>query len=88
MIESFRSLNHVEHQMEFVSLALLAVGFIGLGAAATVLLTNLVPQDLASLAAKHGRFAGLAGGSGDGIVPAPYRASVKKEAMNVVGTSN
>ena len=74
--------------MDFVSLALLAIGFVGLGAAATVLLTNLVPPHVASLAAKHGRFAGLAGGNGDVAVPAPYRASVKKEAMNVVGTSN
>ncbi|CAB3746700.1 hypothetical protein [Paraburkholderia solisilvae] len=73
--------------MDFVSLALLAIGFVGLGAAATVLLSNLVPQHVASIAAKHGRYAGLAGGNGDGVVPAPYRASVKKEAMNVVGTN-
>ena len=74
--------------MDFVSLALLAIGFLGLGAAATVLLTNLIPQHVASLAAKHGRYAGLAGGNGDAVVPVPVRASVNKEAMNVVGTSN
>ncbi|CAB3764893.1 hypothetical protein [Paraburkholderia humisilvae] len=74
--------------MEFLSLALLAVGFVGLGAAATVLLANMVPQNVASIAARHGRFAGLAGGNGDAVMPAPLRASVKKEAMNVVGTSS
>jgi hypothetical protein len=78
----------MELEMEFLSLALLAVGFVGLGAAATVLLTNMVPQHVASLAAKHGRYAGLAGGHGDAMAPVPVRASVKKEAMNVVGTSN
>ncbi|MFC0401552.1 hypothetical protein [Paraburkholderia rhizosphaerae] len=74
--------------MDFVSLALLAVGFVGLGSAATVLLTNLVPLSVAASAARHGRFAGLAGGNGGVFVPAPFRASVKKEAMNVVGSSN
>ncbi len=74
--------------MDFVSLALLAVGFVGLGATATVLLTNLIPQHVATLAAQHGRFAGLAGGNGGSAASVPYRASVQQEAMNVVRTSN
>jgi hypothetical protein len=74
--------------MDFASLALLAIGFMGLGAAATVLLTGLVPQHIAVRAAQHGRFAGLAGGNGDPVVAVPYRASAKQEAMNVVRTSN
>ena len=74
--------------MDFVSLALLAIGFVGLGAAATVLLTGMIPQLIAARAAQHGRFAGLAGGIGDPVLEVPYRASANKEAMNVVRTSN
>ncbi|HEY3598121.1 MAG TPA: hypothetical protein VGL08_11510 [Paraburkholderia sp.] len=74
--------------MDFVSLALLAIAFVALGAAATLLLTNLIPQHVATLAAQHGRFAGLAGGNGGPVAPAPYRVPVKQEAMNVVRTSN
>ncbi|MCP2090605.1 UNVERIFIED_ORG: hypothetical protein J2Y81_006692 [Paraburkholderia sediminicola] len=82
--------------MEFVPLSLLAVGFVALGSAATVLLTRWIPQPVAQLAAQHGRFVGL--GEQDGrmaavapaVAPAvvPYRAHVQQEAMNVVRTSN
>jgi hypothetical protein len=82
--------------MDGVSLALLAVAVVGLGSAATVLLTRWVPQPVAALAAQHGRFAGL--GEQDGpATPAPPLgaragahavAHVQQEAMNVVRTSN
>ena len=77
--------------MEFVPLALLAVGVVGLGSAATVLLTRWIPQPVAQLAAQHGRFVGLGEQEQNGAVaPAavPYRAHVQQEAMNVVRTSN
>ncbi|MFM0592680.1 MULTISPECIES: hypothetical protein [Paraburkholderia] len=73
--------------MEFVPLALLAVSVVGLGAAATVLLTRWIPQPVAQLAAQHGRFVGL-GEQYGGAVAAPYRAHGQQEAMNVVRTSN
>jgi membrane protein YqaA with SNARE-associated domain len=72
--------------MEFASLALLAAAAVGLGSAATVLLTRLVPRPVAQLAAQHGRFAGL--GEQRGATAMPYRAPVQSEAMNVVRTSN
>ena len=74
--------------MEFVPLALLAVGFVGLGSAATVLLTRWIPQPVAQLAAQHGRFVGLGEHDGRMAAVAPYRAHVQQEAMNVVRTSN
>ncbi|HYS66116.1 MAG TPA: hypothetical protein VEN30_20210 [Paraburkholderia sp.] len=73
--------------MELVPLALLAVAFVGLGSAATVLLTRWIPQPVAQLAAQHGRFVGL-GEQRVGVAAAPYRAHVQHEAMNVVRTSN
>lgn len=88
MIElSVHLLNHSELQMEFVPLALLAVAVVGLGSAATVLLTRWIPQPVAQLAAQHGRFVGL-GEQGGAVPAAPYRAHVQQEAMNVVRTSN
>lgn len=79
--------------MDFVSLALLAVAVVGLGSAATVLLTRWIPQPVAELAAQHGRFVGLGEqGSGPAAPAAPYGArmgaQVQQEAMNVVRTSN
>ena len=73
--------------MELVPLSLLAVGVVGLGSAATVLLTRWIPQPVAQLAAQHGRFVGL-GEQGAFASAAPYRAYVQQEAMNVVRTSN
>lgn len=73
--------------MEFVPFALLAVAVVGLGSAATVLLTRWIPQLVAQLAAQHGRFVGL-GEQGVAVPAAPYRAHVQQEAMNVVRTSN
>ena len=73
--------------MEFVPLMLLAIGVVGLGAAATVLLTEWIPPPVAQLASQHGRFIGLGERRG-GAAPAPYRAHVQTEAMNVVRTSN
>jgi hypothetical protein len=71
--------------MDFVSLAFFAVAVLGLGAAATVLLTRWVPLSVAELAAKHGRYAGLE------AVPVragtPRRARVEA-AINAVGSSN
>ncbi|MFP3566303.1 hypothetical protein [Paraburkholderia sp. SIMBA_030] len=73
--------------MELVPLLLLAVAFVGLGSAATVLLTRWIPQPVAQLAAQHGRFVGL-GEQRAFASAAPYRAHVQQEAMNVVRTSN
>lgn len=73
--------------MDLLSLALLGVAVVGLGSAATVLLTRWVPQPVAELAAEHGRYVGL----GEAVTPpatVPYRAHVQPEAMNVVRTSN
>jgi len=72
--------------MEVVPLSLLAVAVVGLGSAATVLLTRWIPQPVAQLAAQHGRFVGL--GEQRTAVARPYRAHVQQEAMNVVRTSN
>jgi hypothetical protein len=83
-----RSLNRPELQMEFVPLMLFTIAVVGLGAAATVLLTDWIPQPVAQLASRHGRFIGL-GEQGDEAAHAvSYRAHVQPEAMNVVRTSN
>ncbi|RKE39815.1 hypothetical protein B0G76_6265 [Paraburkholderia sp. BL23I1N1] len=74
--------------MEFVPLALLAAAVVGLGFAATVLLTRWIPQPVAQLAAQHGRFIGLGEQDGGMAAAAPYRKRVQQEAMNVVKTSN
>ena len=71
--------------MDFVSLSLLAIGVVGLGSAATVLLTKWIPQPVAELAALHGLYAVL----GEAVATAkPHRERVQQEAMNVVRTSN
>ena len=76
-------------QMDLLSLSLLGISVVGLGAAATVLLTKWVPQPVVELAAEHGRFVGLGEtATATAAAAAPYRAHVQQEAMNVVGTSN
>ncbi|MEX3634407.1 hypothetical protein [Paraburkholderia sp. BR14320] len=72
--------------MEFVPLALFAVAVVGLGCAATVLLTDWIPDSIGALASQHGRFVGL--GEQRGKAAAPNRARVQAEAMNVVRISN
>ncbi|MGF6605588.1 hypothetical protein OKW45_000488 [Paraburkholderia sp. WSM4175] len=72
--------------MEFVPLALFAMAVVGLGCAATVLLTDWIPESVAAPASQHGRFVGL--GERRGKTAAPNRARVQAEAMNVVRTSN
>jgi hypothetical protein len=72
--------------VEFVPLALFAMAVVGLGCAATVLMTDWIPDSVAALASQHGRFLGL--GEQRGKARAPYRAHVQAEAMNVVRTSN
>ncbi|PCE22931.1 hypothetical protein BWP39_24930 [Paraburkholderia acidicola] len=75
--------------MDLLSLSLLGVSVVGLGAAATILLTKWVPQPVAELAAEHGRFVGLGEmAATPAAAVAPYRAHVQQEAMNVVRTSN
>ncbi|MBV8627104.1 MAG: hypothetical protein JO371_04425, partial [Paraburkholderia sp.] len=59
-------------------------GLVGLGSAATVLLTKWIPQPVAELAALHGRYVGL----GEADPAAAHRSHVQQEAMNVVRTSN
>ncbi|MDE1179752.1 hypothetical protein [Paraburkholderia sp.] len=73
--------------MEFVSLALLALAFVALGASATVILAQGITLPVAQRASGNGRFFGL-GGEGTMAASAPFRKSVQKEAMNVVRTSN
>ena len=73
--------------MEFVPLVLFAIAVVGLGATATVLLTDWIPQSVAQLASQHGRFIGL-GEQRGATVPTSYRAHVQAEAMHVVRTSN
>ncbi|WP_207004084.1 hypothetical protein [Trinickia mobilis] len=77
--------------MEYVSLALLAVAVVGLGSAATILLTQSIPQSVAEVAGRHGRFAGLGAAAEDSrpASPAlPYRVHVQSKSIDVVGTSN
>lgn len=71
--------------MDFVSLALFSVAVVGLGATATVLIARWLPKSAIEQAAEHGRFVGL--GEAPVVRPA-YRPQVRKEAMNVVRTSN
>jgi hypothetical protein len=66
---------------------LFAISVVGLGAAATVLLTEWIPQPVAQLASQHGRFIGVGEQRGR-AASARYRARVQSEAMNVVRTSN
>ncbi|HZZ13743.1 MAG TPA: hypothetical protein VFE79_23900 [Paraburkholderia sp.] len=73
--------------MDFVSLSILAAAAVGLGSAATVLLSQLIPQSVAQAAAQHGRFAGLGERRG-AYAAAHYAGRVQHEAMNGVGTSN
>ncbi|MEX3895873.1 hypothetical protein FSB08_33925 [Paraburkholderia sp. JPY432] len=72
--------------MEFVPLTLFAVAVVGLGCAATVLLSDWIPDSIGARASQHGRFVGL--GEQRGKAAAPNRARVQAEAMNVVRTSN
>jgi len=72
--------------MEFVSLAVFSVAVIGLGSAATVLLAKWLPASALQRATEHGRFVGL--GEKPPVTQAAYRPKVRKEAMNVVRTSN
>jgi hypothetical protein len=87
-----RSLNRSELQMEFVPLALFAFAVVGLGVAATVLLTDWIPQSVAQLASQHGRFIGLGeqtgGAAAHAVSAVSFCAHVQPEAMNVVRTSN
>jgi hypothetical protein len=71
--------------MDFVSLAFFAVAVVGLGSAATVLLTKWIPQHVAELASKHGRYVGLEAATVREATP--YRARVEA-AMNAVGSSH
>lgn len=73
--------------MDFLSISMLAAAAVALGAAATVLLSRLIPQPVAQLAAQHGRFIGLGERDG-GAAAVQYRSHGRHEAMNGVGTSN
>ncbi|MFP6561443.1 hypothetical protein WJ542_24520 [Paraburkholderia sp. B3] len=71
--------------MDYASLALVGVAALGLGAAATWLIAARLPKSVVERAADHGRFVGL--GEAPAATPM-YRQQVRKEAMNVVRTSN
>ena len=79
-------LNCSELHVELVPFALFAVAVMVLGSAATVLLTDWIPEPVAEFASQHGRFCGL--GERGKAASAPSRAHVQAEAMNVVRTSN
>ncbi|HEV3106199.1 MAG TPA: hypothetical protein VGZ01_10970 [Trinickia sp.] len=73
--------------MDIIPLALHAGAAVGLGSAATFLLTQLIPEPVAELAA-HGRFAGI--GEAD-FPPTPgqrRRRHAQFEVLNVVGTAS
>jgi hypothetical protein len=72
--------------MDFVSLTLFGLAVVGLGAAATVLIARWLPKSAIEQASEHGRFAGL--GEEAVAAQAVARPRVRKEAMNVVRTSN
>ena len=72
--------------MDFVSLAIFSVAVIGLGSAATVLLAKWLPKSVLERATEQGRFVGL--GEAPRVTQAAYPPKVRKEAMNVVRTSN
>ena len=72
--------------MDFVSLAVFSVAVMGLGSAATVLLAKGLPKSALERAAENGRFVGL--GEAPPVRQPAYRPKVRKEAMNVVRTSN
>lgn len=74
--------------MDFLSISLLAAAAVALGSAATVLLSRLIPQPVAQLAAQHGRFIGLGERDVGGAAAVQYRSHGRHEAMNGVGTSN
>ncbi len=72
--------------MDLVSLALFGVAVVALGSAATVLIARWLPASVVEQSAQHGRFVGL--GEAPPVRQAAWRPQVRKEAMNVVRTSN
>ncbi|WP_027795006.1 hypothetical protein [Paraburkholderia acidipaludis] len=75
----------MDYLSDYASLALFGAAAVGFGAAATWLIATWLPKPAAEQAAEHGRFAGL--GEAPAATPG-YRQQVRKEAMNVVRTSN
>ncbi|RQR35637.1 hypothetical protein DIE23_08580 [Burkholderia sp. Bp9143] len=71
--------------MDLVSLAIFAVALVGLGSAATVLLTSWVPLHVAELASKHGRYVGLEAATGHEAMPNDARVGA---VMGAIGSSN
>lgn len=71
--------------MDLPSLAWIAVAAVGVGAAATFLISKWIPESVGKLAAEHGRFVGL-GEAGRAV--APHSRQRQHEAMNVVRTAN
>jgi hypothetical protein len=72
--------------MDLISLAVFSVAVMGLGSAATVMLAKWLPKSALTRAAEQGRFVGL--GEATPVTQPAYRPQVRKEAMNVVRTSN
>jgi len=72
--------------MDFVSLAVFTVAVMGLGSAATVMLAKWLPKSALERAAANGRYVGL--GEAARVTQPAHRPQVRKEAMNVVRTSN
>jgi hypothetical protein len=75
----------LELDMDFWSLAWIAVAVVGLGAAATYLIAKWIPESFGELAAEHGRFVGL--GEARRAV-APQSRPRQREAMNAVRTAS
>lgn len=72
--------------MDLVSLAVFGIAVVGLGSAATVLIAKWLPRSALQRAAENGRFVGL--GEAPPVTQVTYRPKVRKEALNVVRTSN
>jgi hypothetical protein len=71
----------LELDMDFWSLAWIAVAVVGLGAAATYLIAKWIPESFGELAAEHGRFVGL--GEARRAVALQSRQR-QREAMNAI----
>lgn len=74
--------------MDISSLIVQALAGLGLGAAATYLMSQSLPGSIIDLAAQHGRFVGLGEVGQAGTPAAPHGRRTQREAMNVVRTAH
>lgn len=74
--------------MDLSSLTLLSLAEVGLGAAATYLIAQWLPESVIDLAAQHGRYVGLGERAQEATPAAPHRGRTQHEALNVVRTAH